>query len=213
MDYMTPTGNTRKPGRFTTELARPRAEFVAPTQPEEPQVRSEEGGRAAWRPAVIHQRLNRIWRISIFILFLLILATIVHIVQFFVPSGLYANIVQGDRASVRQAPESECDFGSCFQAITCADVEVAAPFVVRPFLESNPEQSLSGKGVLMDPQGAVYAADIPRTCSVPSPTFKVTPPYESKTTGGRGFVKRRDAQGIETVYAVSAMHQLRCLVW
>lgn len=31
-------------------------------------------------------------------------------------------------------------------------------------------------------------------------------------TGGRGFVKRKDEQGKETVYAVSAMHQLRCLV-
>lgn len=31
-------------------------------------------------------------------------------------------------------------------------------------------------------------------------------------TGGRGFVKRKDELGTETVYAVSAMHQLRCLV-
>lgn len=112
MDFTTPTANPRKTIRYTQDLARPRAYQVAATaeQIERPtDDRVEEAGSAAWRPAVVQQRLSRIWRVSLFILFLVLLATIVHIVQFFVPSGitnqLYANIVQGNRASVRQAPE------------------------------------------------------------------------------------------------------------
>lgn len=117
MDYTTPSVNARKTIRYTQELARPRAYQVAASaergQANETSAGGEEAGSAAWRPAIklVQQRLNQVWRLSIFILFLVILATVVHIVQFFVPSGLtnhlYANIVRGNRASVRQAPESE----------------------------------------------------------------------------------------------------------
>lgn len=136
MDYSSSGGygnNTRNTTvRYTQELARPRAYYrpqeLAASAPREQQVQQGErsqargggsGGEeetgsvtAEWRPAIksVQRRLNRVWRVSIFILFLVLLATIVHIVQFFIPSGLtnqlYANIVQGNRASVRQAPES-----------------------------------------------------------------------------------------------------------
>lgn len=118
MDYTTPSVNARKTTRYTQELARPRAYQVAATAErgqanEAPAGGDEAGSAAAWRPAIklVQQRLNQVRRLSIFILFLVILATVVHIVQFFVPSGLtnqlYANIVRGNKASVRQAPESE----------------------------------------------------------------------------------------------------------
>lgn len=225
MDDTAPTANNaRKTGRQNTKLARSRGAGQAR---EGAPRGGEEAGLAAWRPAAVQQRLNRLWRVSIFILFLVLLATIVHIIQFFIPSGLtnqlYANIVQGNRASVRQAPESKWTdlrtFASTpgrFQMRGCADNRRTAPFIIRPFVESNPEQRLSQKGVLTDNEGAVYAADIPR--KLPNLLRRLnTADLRSHLltcpiTGGRGFVKQKDEQGKEAVYAVSAMHQLRCLV-
>lgn len=41
--------------------------------------------RSDWSPRVLHHQVKRIWRVSVFMLFLLLLATAVHIVQLFVP--------------------------------------------------------------------------------------------------------------------------------
>lgn len=59
--------------------------------------------------SVLHGQVERIKRVSILSLLLIVLATIVHIVQFFVPPAKinqqYAKIVDGNRAAVHSAPE------------------------------------------------------------------------------------------------------------
>lgn len=48
-------------------------------------LRDHESLRTDWKPAVLHRQVKRIWRVLVLALFLLLLATAVHIVQFFVP--------------------------------------------------------------------------------------------------------------------------------
>lgn len=44
----------------------------------------DEPPRTDWHPAVLHRQVRRIWQLLVFALFLLLLATAVHVVQFFV---------------------------------------------------------------------------------------------------------------------------------
>lgn len=89
----------------------PRQTVQYTTENIEPIWRQQDDGQPSkrlrddWHPGVLHHQVKRIWRISVFMLFLLLLATAVHVVQFFVhpanfsSTGQRLNTVQGMKAS------------------------------------------------------------------------------------------------------------------